>query len=719
MKKRIIVVLSLFLFLTFNYKTLADVSQADIQRYSAYYTNGVQYLNNNQYSSAILEFKKVLRFLPYDTTTQTSIANAYYARAQYYKQQTREFKKALTDYKSALFYAKYWKNEQNQTLNQLANNAQREINDLEKKLNVPTSEAERLRNAKILKAQGELAASGYDFKQLTNTSQKNVAYKNLGNIYKNLNNKLMAMDMFKVAIDLNPTSPELHFLYGVMLDEASNFEASMEQYNLALKYGDKSPELLEILENKWTQNIVNNPNDAQSYVNLGAIYQKQGNYIEAKNQYQKAYQLDSSDETILYNLASLYSQQKDYNNALNVYNQILAKNPKNVEVLNYKADILKAQSKFDEALSQYETILSINPNDKSAKENSEDIIYNRFTGVKLQNYLASKANQNPNDYEAQFNYALELHKNKNLDSAITYYKKAIQANPSKEESYINLAQIYIDKKDYENANSICQQALIVMPNNQKISQYVKDIKEYSVSNQYEAATKLFEAKDYKGAIAEYNKISSQTKEVKLAIASCYWQLEDYKNANKYYLEILSSEPNNQEVLESSAWAYYQMNDVDNAKKTASKLLSLNKNNKEMANLLATIEENEYGNLINVAVEQYEKGNINDALNQFNKVLAKKPNDEYSMYYRALCLDELKKTSDAIKQYKALLAKNPNFKDAYYSLAVDLDNSENYKEAVANYEKYVQLKNQAGEKDELSDFANSRIKELKEYLASLK
>ena len=46
-------------------------------------------------------------------------------------------------------------------------------------------------------------------------------------------------------------------------------------------------------------------------------------------------------------------------------------------------------------------------------------------------------------------------------------------------------------------------------------------------------------------------------------------------------------------------------------------------------------------------------------------------------------------------------------------------NENYKEAVANYEKYVQLKNQAGEKDELSDFANSRIKELKEYLASLK
>lgn len=715
--KKIIVILSLFLFLSANYQVLAkEYSQADIQRYSTYYSNGMQYMNNAQYSSAIIEFKKVLRFSPYDATTQTSLANAYLARAQYYKQTTRELKKALNDYKSACFYAKYWSTtNQTNTLNQLASSAQKEISDLEKRLNIPQDNTSKFRNAKVLKAQGELAASGYEYQTIKNAN-KTEAYKNLGNIYKNLNNLMLAMDAYKTAISFDPKNPELHFLYGVMLDEANNFEASMEQYNLALQYGENSVELLEILENKWTQNLVNNPSDAQSYINLGAIYQKQGNFSQAKIQYQKAYQLDPTDDTALLNLASLYNSQKDYASELETYNKLLAKNPKNIEVLNYKANAYKSLNRLDDALSQYDAILAIEPNNKLAKENSDDIVLNNFSGAKLQTYLIQKAKNNPQNYEAQFNCALEMHKNKDLDGALLYYKKAQEINPSKEETYINIAQIYLDKKDYQNANLICQKGLMLNPNSQKLANMVKDIKAYQDNVQYETATKLYETKQYDKAIAKYLEIPNQTKEVKLAIASCYWEMEKYQEANNYYLELLNKEPNNQELLASSAWAYFEQNDFENAKKMAQKLLTIKKNDPDMTNLIAQIEENATSQLLNDAISKYEQGSAQEAINLFNKVLAKKPNDEYSLYYKGLCYDELKKLQEATKQYKMLLSKNPNFKEAYYSLAVDLDNLEDYQGAISNYEKFVSL-NQ-GAKDEMTQFATSRIKELKEYLASL-
>ena len=89
MKKRIILALSLALFLNFNYAQ-AQPTQDDVQRYSAYYSNGMQYFKNQQYSSAIVEFRKVLRFSPYDATIQEALANAYYARGQYYRQTTKE-----------------------------------------------------------------------------------------------------------------------------------------------------------------------------------------------------------------------------------------------------------------------------------------------------------------------------------------------------------------------------------------------------------------------------------------------------------------------------------------------------------------------------------------------------------------------------------------------------------------------------------------------------
>lgn len=713
MKKQIITFVAVLLFFGANYGAFAQVSQQDAQRYSAYYSNGMQYLKNQQYSSAISEFRKVLRFSPYDSTIQSALANAYYARAQYYKQTTKETKKALNDYKSAYFYSRYWSNSSNDSLNSLANSCARDISDLEKKLSQSQSPQMRLQSAKSLKAQGELAASGYDFHLLKQGQYKDSAYENLANIYKNLNNLSLGMDYIKTAIDNNPKNAKLHFLYGVMLDEARNYEASMEQYNLALQYGDKSPELMEILENKWTQNIVNNPQDAQGYINLGAIYQKQGNFEAAKAQYLKAYQLNSEDEVISYNLASLYVQQKNYQGAINVYDKMLAKNPDKVEILEYKATALKELMRYDEALGVYDKILAVNPNNQNAKINSDDIIMNHFSGAKLQNYMAQKAASSPNSYEAQFNYALELHKNKNYTSAIQYYKKALGIDPSKEEVYLNLAQIYVEEKNYSQASEICQKGLMILPNSAKIKDYLSDIQNYDANSQYLAATKLYEQKEYEKALKQYSQIKNKTTEVKMAMASCYWQMNDFNNANKYYLDVLSVEPNNIEALSNSAWAYYSLNDFNNAKLSANKILAYDKTNKTALDLLANINENEYSNQLQEAISKYEEGDFAKSYAILDKYLSKKPDDEYAMYYKGLNLDELKKPQEAIKQYRALISKSPDFAVAYYSLAVALDGSEKYQEAISNYEKFLNLKK--NEKDDMTTFSTARIKELKDYL----
>ena len=131
MKKKLIVILSFFLFLANNAQ---EYSQQDVQRYSAYYSNGMQYLKNQQFSSAINEFRKVLRFSPYDPTIQGALANAYLARAEYIRNTTKEVKKALVDYKSAYFYSKFWKDTpQSQSMASLSNTCLRHIVDLEKR----------------------------------------------------------------------------------------------------------------------------------------------------------------------------------------------------------------------------------------------------------------------------------------------------------------------------------------------------------------------------------------------------------------------------------------------------------------------------------------------------------------------------------------------------------------------------------------------------------
>lgn len=713
MNKKIIFILTLFLLINVNAQ---EVNQQDVQRFSSYYSNGMNYLKNQQFSSAITEFRKVLRFSPYDSIVQGALANAYYARAQYYRQTTKEIKKAVIDYKSAYFYAKLWsKNPVDNSLTQIAQNCQKDIFELEKRLDQGQDIDSRLLNAKILRAQGELAASGYDYYQLINSKYSQNATESLTNIYKNLNNISLAMDYAIQTLNDNPKNAKMHFTYGVMLDEAKNYEASMEQYNLALQYGDNSPELMEILENKWTQNIVNNPTNAQNYINLGAIYQKQGHFEEAKNQYIKAMQLDSSDDTAFYNLASLYIEQKNYQGAIETYNKLLMRHPDSVEIISYKAQALYNAKRYDEALKQYELILNLDSNNKTAKEMIDDIVYNRYSGEKLLTYLGLHASNNPKNYEAQFNYAFELHKNKKYLTAIEYYKKAQNIDPSKEETYVNLAQIYIEQKDYKKASEVCERGLIMMPDNQNLKRYIADIQNYSMNNEFDMATKLYEAGQYQEALKKYQTIQNKTLEVKMAIASCYLQLNDFSNANSYYMQVLSETPNNLDALINSAYAYYSLNDLKNAKTTAQKILTIDKSNKEALEIIANIEQGENDEILNNIISKYEKGDYNSALNLVTKFLNQKPNDKYAMYYKGLIFDELKKTKEAAWTYKVLIQKHPDFENAYYSLAVNLDNQENYKDAVSYYEKFLNLSKQ---KNDTTNFASSRVKELKTYLGQV-
>ena len=395
---------------------------------------------------------------------------------------------------------------------------------------------------------------------------------------------------------------------------------------------------------------------------------------------------------------------------------MLIRKPNSLEVLAYKASAQYDAQKYEDALATAEKILRIAPDTVPAQNMVNDIVYNRFSPQRLQSYLVAKANAQPNNYEAQFNCALGFHKNKNYQNAITYYQRAMGANPAKEEVYINLAQIYIEQKKYDTAASVCQKGLLAMPDSKTLNQYIADTKTYKLNNIFDEATKLYEAKQYEAAINKYKQISNQTPEVKMAIANCYWEMNKYKQANEYYLEILAQNPNNKEALANSAYAYFSMNDFEKAKATAQKLLAIDKNSKEANEIIANITQTQNNAMLEDLIVDYDSGDYQECIDNANKLLSKDSNNMYALYYKGLSYDELKKTDDAIKQYKTLISKHPKFENAYYSLAVDLDNMEKYKDAVSNYQKFINLKGHST--DDMVEFARNRIQELNDYLGKV-
>lgn len=718
MKKRLIVIFAAMLFFA-NVSVSSEMpSREDIQKYNLYYNNGVSNLKNKKYSSAIVEFKKVLRFQPYDDTVRQSLSTAYLARADYYMNEEKNPKKAISDLKSALFYMKYWNDAQDTQSANAINSTLSSLTSLQRRYEANLTPAQKFQNAKNLRAQGELPAAAYDFLTLKNNSQyAKSANETAGDIFKSLNNSLKAIECYRDALKAEPNDAKLHFKYAVILDEANNQDAAAEEYNLALKYGEKNPELLDILENLWRSRTINDPNNVQAHINMGTVFQIKGDLTSAKVQYQKALALAPNDKTALLNLASLYAAQGATAQAMAQYDKLLAKNPNDIEIIRYKASTYEAKKDYKNALAQYKTILAISPNDNNAKNAIADIVSNKFTPEDKYNYMLLEANSNPKNYDLQYAYAYEMHKQKKYDEALNYYLKAMALEPRKQETYINAAQIYTLKGDYTNALDILNKGIAQIPYGAELLAQ-KDALEKSQAGQlYENASKLYEAKNYKSALESYLKINNQTPEVMFAIAGCYYELKDYKNAIAYYEKVLQKEPQNQEALYFSAMAYNESGDEEKALSILNKIISINPQNTDAKEAIASIKETARTKDLQDAIAKYEQKDFTSALPLLNKVLIQEPKNTYALYYKGLILEEQNNQKEANECYKNSIASDPNFALGYYSYALGLDNLEKYQEAINNYDKFLELKLKENVQDEYTKFAKDRAAELRKFLNS--
>lgn len=709
MKKAILLLLFLALI-------QAPIFADTTERVNIYYSNGVTYFKDKKFTSAILEFKKVLRIRPYDVTVQNALAMAYLARAQYYTDTEKNFKKAINDYRSALLYLNHWNEEPEASKKVIAQNAKERLIALEKTY-APLNSADLiLAEAKNLRFNGELAASIYEYIQLFNNQkyQKN-AYQTASDIYKSLNNEKMAIECIRNAINVDKKDGMLRFKYALILEEIGNEDAAMDEYKYALEFSNNNQELLNALQNLWMARSIQNPKDSQALINLGAILQKQNKFELAKAQYIKARQINPNDPVILINLASVLTALGDYDNAILIYDEMLSKNHGDLSARFYKGKLFEKKGDTTSAIKQYREILSLKKDDYNAQNALNNLLSN-LNSEQLSGYLKSEADLNPTNYDAQFKYAFEAHKNKMYLPAIEYYKKAIAINQNKPEPFINLAQIFILQKDFTKANNVIAHGLSILPDNKDLISLKENLSKQAANELYAEAGEFYNTGKYREAINLYSKIPYQTPEILTMIANSYYELKENENAINYYNKVLEKDPKNENALFMIANLYMNLQNLDSAREYLNKILAINPNNVDAKNSLKALNEGVEAKLLDSAISSYENKNLNDAILALDKLISINSKNPYAYYYKGMILEEQGKLDSAIAEYKKSTTVDSNFSLGFYMTAVALDNKEQYKEAVVYYDKFVLLKVKDGIEDEYTKYAKERTKELKNYLS---
>lgn len=678
---------------------------------SAYYDKGKAYYDSGQYTNAIGEFKKALRVSPYDSSSKIQMINAYLARATYYNNKASDYSRAANDVRSALFYLKYYDTTAQDTLtSQAISSAQYNLDLILQHMNFNKSAKNRFNTAKTLRAQGEFAAAAYEFlAAMSDNSLRKDSLIALGDIYSVLGVNDISLAYYEQALDLDDTDNELHLKLARTYEKAGKTDEATKHYNIALTRSEENEDILSSLLNIWLQKVAQNPNDPESHANLGAIYQKQGDYTKALDEYKLAEKLNPSNPTTRLNLGTLYQIKKEYDSAIEAYNSVLALYPNNAFAHLYKAQCLQAKGLKDESLVEYKLAMKADPKNQDIKAEMYDLLKDTMTPEEIMAYLyANSGDMNASTY---YRFAWDLHKSGKIKDSIKFYEQTIKLDPNFTEAYLNLAQAYKQDNNLDMAKTTLENAKTRFPADKTIlNQYNSVVSEASF-NLYNAASALFEKKDYNGAIAKYKEITPATSESLVGIAASYQAMEDFKSAASFYKQALAVDANNTDILYYLASALTNINDNANAKVYLKKALAISPNKKEAKDLLNYIIAQENVALLDKVLELYDAKNYTAAMSTANKIIAQDAKNSTAYYYRALIYDIQKNYAGAIADYKRAVQYNSELDVAYYSMAVDYDLLKNYKEAVRNYKKFLSM---TKETNDYTQYAKKRAADLKAY-----
>ena len=477
------------------------------------------------------------------------------------------------------------------------------------------------------------------------------AYKSLCVVLLKMNEPENAIKYAVMANAVDPDDYIFHFVIGTAYMKLKEFEKSIEPFKRAL---EKDPNNVGTLNSLGTAYMATanseeaikcykkaleiKPNSPMAYYNLGSAFQIQQNHTEACIYLEKACELDDEDESFKMALAMSKMKIGHYEDASKIYKALLLQHP---EKENYKYNLvtcLEAMGDLQTAIKMLEGMVYVNqkfilPAQKLASLYIKTNQLNKAKEIYDNILLKGKVSA-----EIFHQYAILSSSLCDTDTAERMLKKVIKMNPDIAKAHKDLGIIYLNKRLFDYAEDEFKTAMKLQPNDfEIIFEYANFL--YSISKNTEAERYYQEALD----IDPENVLALTFMALNKLI------LNQLDSAKEYILKALKVNPHHEYIQFCAGRIFYARKEYEDAKHY----------------LIHTVEQNPDIETQNtLALTYYELEEYNSAINIFENLLAKKPDNISVLMSLAKCYEGLKDNDKALEYLDKVVTIFPEDEEAH-------------------------------------------------------
>ncbi len=340
-----------------------------------------------------------------------------------------------------------------------------------------------------------------------------IKYKTQGEFYEKINSQKKAYNIYLSAVDNSKRSISLYERMAKIAIKKNRYDIAFDCLNNVVILSDNDPmkvvnaiefveeyqkDKIDELIDYYTVLVNKYPEFSKCYYELGHLYLKKDEKINALSAFKLALKYDENNPYYQNSLAYAYVQLEQYDSAIELYKKALETNP-NDEWSAVVAQALAAiyhqiKGNSDAAISMLQSSLLLTKNKSQIHEAIADIYYDNEkldNAVEYYQLALKEDSENPKIYSR---LAMAYWEKDCIEKAIIYYSKAIELDSSYDIAYNNLGVVFLDGLgDSQRAMEYFKTAVSINPS------YV--LAHFNLARSHEAlGEKIQAAKQYQKAL---------------------------------------------------------------------------------------------------------------------------------------------------------------------------------------------------------------------------